>query len=108
MNIKTIESKWRIPNIELSLSENSYYITINKIFIPLESRRKGTGTKIMNKIIEYANEKNLIIALTPTNDFGGNVNRLKKFYKSFGFVENKGRNRNFLFMQAMYKEPKNS
>ena len=108
MNIKTIESKWRILNVELSLSENSSYITINKIVVPLKSRRKGIGTKIMKEIIDYANEKNLIIALTPSSDFGGNVKRLKEFYKSFGFVENKGKNRNFLFMQTMYKESKNS
>ena len=32
--------------------------------------------------------------------------RLKKFYKKFGFVENKGRNKDFEISELMYREPK--
>jgi hypothetical protein len=49
---------------------------------------------------------NKIITLTPDNLWGSNVNKLKKWYKSLGFVENKGRNKDFQTMQAMYRLPK--
>jgi len=33
--------------------------------------------------------------LLPTDEFGGNVNKLKRFYKRFGFVENRGKYKDF-------------
>jgi hypothetical protein len=40
------------------------------------------------------------------SDFGGNKNRLVGFYKRFGFVENKGKNKDFSTMDLMIRPPK--
>ena len=49
--------------------------------------------------------KSLII-LTPSDSFGAtSILRLKKFYKRFGFVENKGRNKDFQLSCGMYRKP---
>lgn len=78
--------------------------TLNKIIIPKDKRGEGMGTKIMNDIIKYADENKLRIDLTPSIDFGGSsVSRLKNFYKKFGFVENKGKNKDFEISEDMYR-----
>ena len=59
----------------------------------------------MNDLIDYADTNGQIIALTPSKDFGGNVNRLIQFYKRFGFKMNKGANKNFEFRDTMLREP---
>lgn len=44
--------------------------------------------------------------LTPSKDFGGtSVKRLTDFYKRFGFVENKGKNKDFTIRDTMYRVP---
>ena len=60
----------------------------------------------MREIIKYADQTGQTIKLTPSTDFGASsVGRLKKFYKKFNFVENKGRNKNFEFRDTMYRLP---
>jgi hypothetical protein len=50
-----------------------------------------------------------VVTLTPSTDYGASsVSRLKKFYKQFGFVENKGRNKDYEISEAMYRLPKAS
>ena len=45
------------------------------------------------------------VALTPSSDFGGNKSRLTEFYKKFGFIENKGKNKRYEISEAMYRDP---
>jgi hypothetical protein len=61
----------------------------------------------MTEITSFADEGGKTIALSPSVDFGGtSVNRLKDFYKQFGFVENKGKNKDFSISESMYRLPK--
>jgi hypothetical protein len=46
---------------------------------------------------------NKIVVLTPSNDFGGNVNRLIQFYKKFGFKINQGIHKNYEFSDKMIR-----
>lgn len=82
-------------------------IQLSGIFIPKVHRGKGVGTEMMNRIIKYADSVGKRITLTPSTDFGGSsVSRLKRFYKSFGFVLNKGRNKDFTISDVMYRSPR--
>jgi len=81
--------------IELSI------IRINPTF-----KNKGYGTRIMQDIIEYADDNNIIITLTPSTDFGSNENRLTQFYKRFGFVMNRGNNKFSRSRDALIRYPK--
>ena len=45
-----------------------------------------------------------LIYLTPDTSFGGtSINRLKRFYKRFGFIENKGSNKDYEINDTMYR-----
>lgn len=93
--------------IELGLkgSTSSNVPSLHKIVVPEAMRNQGTGTKAMQDIINYADSQNKTIALTPSSDFGGNKSRLTSFYKKLGFVENKGRNKDYEISESMYRSP---
>ena len=87
---------WKMINIEPKQYSGIWY---------LESGQ-GMGSTAMKKIIQHADQNNKTIALTPSADYGGNKNKLIKFYKQFGFVMNKGRNKNYETQELMVREPK--
>ena len=68
-------------------------------------REQGLGTEFMERLIEEADKIQYQIALTPSNDFGGDKDRLIEFYKRFGFVENKGENKDFGHRESMHRDP---
>ncbi len=91
------------------------YLAITKIEIYPEYQNHGYATQAMNQIIDYANSKNLIIILTPEaykidsvslkKSSGMSTAQLTKWYKSFGFIMNKGKQKDFEHMHLMYKLP---
>jgi hypothetical protein len=105
--IESLKESAESKNIDLSIFENPNEKTISLSKIVVPEKNVGEGSKMMQEIIDYADNTNQTITLTPSTDFGGSsVNRLKKFYKKFGFVENKGRNKDFQFRDTMYRSPK--
>lgn len=107
-NVNTIVDKWKEKDIDISLIiSGDKYLKLDKIIIPKYLRSEGIGSKVMNDIINLADDMKRIILLTPSKDFGASsVARLKKFYKRFGFVENKGKNKDFEIFHSMYRLPK--
>lgn len=92
-------------DVDIYLS-SSGEIHLSRIFVPKENRKQGVGSQIMQFIVNYADKENRIITLSPSTDFGGtSINRLKNFYKNFGFVENKGRNKNYKYSSTMIRYP---
>lgn len=85
--------------------DNTKYIGLSKIEIYPKYRNLGYATQAMNQIIKYADKNKLIITLTPDSYKGSNLARLIKFYKSFGFILNKGKDKDFLHMDLMYRIP---
>lgn len=85
--------------ITILLSENDNVISIDMIEVDSKARKQGVGSKVMKDIIKHADETNKEIVLLPaiSDDRKGTTSRsrLVKFYKRFGFVENKGRNKDF-------------
>ena len=77
-------------------------ITLSRIEVPKEARSQGLGTEAMQDLTSYADDANKVIALSPSVDFGAtSVERLKRFYKKFDFVENKGKNKDFSISENM-------
>ena len=94
--------------VELDLlgSPESETLSVSRIVVPKEQRGKGVGAKVMEEIIQFADINNKKLVLTPSKDFGGtSVKRLTDFYKRFGFVENKGKNKDFTIRDTMYRVP---
>jgi len=97
--------------IEVNLNDRANGdVELSHIAIKPKSRQKqGIGTQAMQDIIAFADRAGKRITLTTgvkDPDFGTtSATRLKKFYKRFGFVENKGRNKDFSISGNMYREP---
>jgi hypothetical protein len=96
---KALKAKY--PDLKIGVSETADNIILDKVIVPDKS--KGTGTKFMNDLIADADSKGKSIGLTPSSDFGGNKKRLTEFYKRFGFVENKGKNKDFTISESMIR-----
>jgi GNAT superfamily N-acetyltransferase len=95
--------------VDLSIYEsrsNPNKLTLSKIEVPKSERNSGIGTDVMNDLTNFADTQGKTITLSPSKDFGAtSVNRLKEFYKRFGFVENKGRNKDYSISETMYRLP---
>lgn len=89
---------------------NKGEIKLQSLIVPKNSRKQGLGSQAMEKLIAYADTLNKRIILTPgvTDDFHGTTSRsrLVNFYKQFGFIENKGRHKDFTISDGMYRNPK--
>ena len=81
---------------------------LSKIEVSGDERNAGQGTKAMQAIVDRMDREGAVIALTPDDAYGGNKNRLIKFYKRFGFVPNKGRNKDFRFRETMIRYPQSN
>lgn len=100
-----MELKYGIT-LDLMGNQTKGDLSLSRIVVPEDSRGQGVGQQVMQEIIAYADANNRRIVLTPSTDFGGtSVSRLVNFYKQFGFVENKGANKDFTTKEAMYREP---
>ena len=95
----------RFPGLKLDLMGNGSVVTLSRIVIPEDGRHSGRGTEVMQEITKWADESGKKLALTPSADFGGNKPRLVGFYKRFGFVENKGKNKDYEVSESMVRDP---
>jgi GNAT superfamily N-acetyltransferase len=79
------------------------------IEVAKDARQQGIGTKALEALTQFADEHGQRILLTPAlkDPKHGTTSRgrLVRFYKRFGFVLNKGRNKDFTTMQGMYRDP---
>ena len=86
------------------LSKRGSYVTLTDFVV--KERNSGYGTRFMNDLTRVADENGWVLVLTPDDTFGASsVSRLKKFYKKFGFQENKGRNADFGTRESMIRRP---
>lgn len=105
----SLKEKYDLKSLSMFLN-NKGDLYLNLIAVKKENLGKGIGTKVLQEIAKFADENSLKITLTTgTKDpyFGTtSQSRLIKFYKRFGFVENKGRNKDFSISGNMYRNPK--
>jgi len=105
-SIKSLdEISAKYPDVVIDASVGKKDINLSRIVVPKEMRNQGVGTQVMSDLSEYADSIGKRITLTPSSDFGGSVPKLKAFYKELGFVENKGKNKDFSTRETMYREP---
>jgi hypothetical protein len=105
-NLANLKDEVNALGVSLQISERGGYIELSKIVVPAAIRNTGIGTSAMKLITEYADRTNQTITLTPSSDFGGNKSRLVRFYASVGFVNNKGKQKDYQISDTMYRVPK--
>ena len=99
--------RWKESGVRISPTVSSNGdIRPNVIIVPQKFRKQGIGTSVMQELADIADKQGRRISISPSTDFGGSsVNRLKDFYSRFGFIENKGKNKDFTIRETMYREP---
>lgn len=97
----------KYDNVVFSVYDSADLIKLDSIII--KDKKQGTGTKIMDELCDYAdkNNKRIILTVGTKDDHHGTTSRtrLVKFYKRFGFIENKGRRRDFSLPAGMIRNP---
>ena len=96
-----------ISDLHIYLAPNNS-LYIGSIRIRPEHRKQGIGRKVIQKIKDFADVHRLVISLAPQAE-ARYKEKLDRFYKSLGFVVNKGRNRDYQlsdpFGRTMYRRP---
>ena len=111
-DLKALERRWQEAGVDLDvyLLTGSFLtgsIHLSRIIVPKSARGRGLGTRVMEDLTALADHYGLRITLSPATDFGGtSVDRLKRFYRRFGFVSNKGRHKDFRIGATMYRQPR--
>ncbi|MGP8291740.1 LPD38 domain-containing protein [Vreelandella zhanjiangensis] len=91
------------PGLKLDMAGRGQRIAISRIVSPTQG--EGIGSEVMRRLTQWADASGKTLALTPSSDFGGSIRRLRAFYKRAGFVENKGKNKDYEISETMYREP---
>ncbi|MBN3777451.1 GNAT family N-acetyltransferase [Burkholderia sp. Ac-20345] len=106
-SLGALRDAWEARGLKVDVSERrDGTITLSRIVVPDGERQSGVGSAFMRDLTHYADEHGARIALSPSTDFGAtSVGRLRDFYRRHGFVENKGRNRDFEVSESMYRQP---
>ena len=81
--------------IKLSITwwESDGEIWLNKIIIPKKSRGQHLGSKIIDMLKQYCDEKGIVMKLLADSCYGTEIDKLMNFYKKQGLKP--------------YKEPQN-
>jgi GNAT superfamily N-acetyltransferase len=86
------ELRSKYPGLQLDYHYDDRHGTliVSRVVVPKDKRNQGIGTSVMQRLVEFAKAKGLKTALTP-EPIGerGSKERLRKFYKGFGFKKNK-------------------
>ncbi|EGX57534.1 hypothetical protein SZN_22456 [Streptomyces zinciresistens K42] len=76
------------------------------ILIPESERGKGLGTHVMEHIIAVADLRGVPMKLSPSDTFGGDLDRLHAFYRRLGFVTNTQRGEIGAPRESMVRAPR--
>jgi len=107
--VEAILNKWRSQGVTLYIFEDDNKIILDSIIVPPDQRKQGIGTQIMQELTNYADTAKKRLELSPgqKDDYHGTTSRgrLVNFYKRFGLIQNKGRNKDFTTNKTMYRDP---
>ena len=94
---------------DLEIYEVGDDIKISMIAVPKDQQGQGIGSAAMQDIVDFADQhgKRLILTPGPIESRWGQTSTAsqKRFYKKFGFVENKGDDKDFRIKDSMYRAP---
>lgn len=98
------------PFVEIFAWETELYVELANIKVSPEHRGQGHGTEVIKILQNYCRQVGKPLVVRPEPEKPRLKNRLLRFYKSLGFVANKGRNADYRlgtpFAMTMYWQPK--
>lgn len=105
--VEQFRQKWQNAGVDNFVHDREDINTIglSSVIVPKHAQNQGIGTKYMQDLNNLADKLGRTVTLTPATDFGASKARLLKFYKGHGYVENKGRNKDYTLSDTMYRRP---
>jgi len=105
-SLSDIVSEADARGVRLSVSEPRDNISVLSMIDTREAGQgEGIGSEIMGRLTAWADRSGVTLALTPEKVGNTSKARLTAFYKRQGFVENKGRSRDFATRESMIRAP---
>lgn len=110
-DLKALEAGWATLGVvvDASISMDTYgrkNLHLSRLIVEKRRRGQGLGTKAMEDLVALADQYGMLLTLSPSTDFGASSKeRLKRFYRRFGLVSNKGRHKDFTLFDSMYRTP---
>jgi hypothetical protein len=102
-----IRLKLGLKFFDVSLQRNG---DLKLMMIEVTNKKQGTGSKAMEALCRFADSHHRRVLLSPAtkdpNKGTTSQSRLIGFYKRFGFILNKGRNKDFTISELMYRNPR--
>lgn len=105
MSVSDIKSKYADVLKKFSVYERDNEISVSLVIVDPNVRGQGIGRQIFQDLNDYADQVGKTIVLTPDASFGSKKSDLIRFYKSLGFVMNKGRDKDYEISELMYRKP---
>ncbi len=102
----SLKSSLGLQSVYLSLRGND--LILDNLIVPKDKRNQGIGSQAMKAISDFADRNGMRLVLTPgVRDPKGqgttSRNRLVRFYRRFGLIPNKGRNKDFSISEGMLR-----
>lgn len=101
-----LEAKY--PGLTIKTSgcyEDDGFVSVASLAVAPHKRGKGLAKRGLQELTEEADRQGWKLSMTPTSDFGANKDQLTQFVRRFAFVENKGRNKDFMTRNTMIRLP---
>lgn len=96
----------RHPNVDLFATQHPGGVRVKMMQVAPEAQGQGYASAALRDVLDYADSQRLPVALTPgipENRKGLSQTALKSWYRSQGFVPNKGHNKDYAFTDSMIR-----
>ena len=100
------------PDVDVQFHDSGKHqpdhASLSMIQVPKHKQRQGIGSHVMRAINHYADHNKKTVTLSPEARGHGQPSKSKlvSFYKSHGYVPNKGRHKDYRFSDTMIRTPK--
>lgn len=101
---RELEARYGVT-LHMSEGYDPEVVTVESIKVPESARGRGVARRVMEDVVAWADANGIVLSLTPAADYGSSVTRLRAFYKSLGFVDNKGRAKDYRTQDTMVRPP---
>ena len=93
--------------IDYAVRPGDGVISVKRVLTPQKARGKGNARRAMDDLVAEADARGMTIALTPEPmDVRTTKGGLEKFYRSLGFVPNKGRAKDYSISESFIRPPR--
>jgi GNAT superfamily N-acetyltransferase len=83
------------PGLVLWVESRWGWAELSILRVPWDRRGQGVFRRVVDVLTEAADLAGVGLAVTPTGEFGADLERLRRFYEGYGFVRNTGERRDW-------------